>query len=158
MYIDIYFSSTKRHYIGKWIRIPTSYKEIDNIIKEICTDFDDNCAVTMFKTKLNLNSLDILGITDIYYLNDVITNLNAYAADKELIALSETYSNRLEEILSKVYRKNYKFYPNKSLEDVAQIFSKRKYYRYYNNEQIIDDLSRRGFEETSTGVIYNWGY
>lgn len=154
MYIDIYLSSSKRHYIGKWIRIPTRYKEIDDTIEEICTDFDDSCVVTMFKTKLNLNILDILGIADIYYLNDVITYLNAYATDKELIALSEAYSNRLEEILSNAYRKNYKFYPNKSLEDVAQIFSKRKYYRYYNNEQIQDDLSKMGFKETSTGVIH----
>ena len=153
MYIDVYISSTKRKNIGEWLRMPTYPKVIDDLLEEICTDSDDDCVITKFKTKLNLNDLDIVGTEDIYYLNELISKLSNCATNKEIVALAEVYSSSLEEILSKVYKGDYNFYPNKSLEDVAQIFSKRKYYRYYNNEQILDDLSRRGFEETSTGVI-----
>lgn len=153
MYIDIYISSTKRKNVGEWIRMPTYPNVIDDALEEICINSNDNCVVTKFKTKFNLNDLDIVGTEDIYYLNELISKLSNCATNKEIVALAEVYSSSLEEILSKVYKGDYNFYPNKSLEDVAQIFSKRKYYRYYNNEQILDDLSRRGFEETSTGVI-----
>ena len=153
MYIDIYIPSTKRKNVGEWIRMPTYPKVIDDALEEICTDSNDNCVVTKFKTKFNLNDLDIVGTEDIYYLNELISKLSNCATNKEIVALAEVYSNNLEEILLKVYRGNYKFYPNKSLDDVAQIFSKRKYYRYYDNEEIIDDLTKMGYEETSTGVI-----
>ena len=153
MYIDIYISSTKRKNVGEWIRMPTYPNVIDDALEEICINSNDNCVVTKFKTKFNLNDLDIVGTEDIYYLNELISKLSNCATNKEIVALAEVYSNNLEEILLKVYRGNYKFYPNKSLDDVAQIFSKRKYYRYYDNEEIIDDLTKMGYEETSTGVI-----
>lgn len=153
MYIDVYISSTKRKNVGKWIRMPTYPKVIDDVLEEICTDSDDDCVVTKFKTKLNLNDLDIVGTEDIYYLNELISKLNNCATNKEIVALAEVYSSSLEEILSKVYRGNYKFYPNKSLDDIIEMFSKKKYYRYYDDIDILNDLLRLGYEETSTGVI-----
>ena len=57
MYMDVYISSTKRKNVGEWIRMPTYPKVIDDVLEEICTDSNDNCVVTKFKTKFNLNKL-----------------------------------------------------------------------------------------------------
>jgi len=155
MKLQILISSYKRNNVGKWITLPTTNHIISSTIEEICIDNTDKCVVTKYNSNLSLNNLDIVGYEDIYYINELVLKLNKCATNKKIVALVEVYSNNLEEILQKAQRGTYKFYPNKCLKDIAEKFSTRKPYKYYDDiYRIIEDLSQIGYEETSTGVIF----
>ena len=155
MKLQILISYYKRNKVGKWITLPTTNYIIESTIEGVCIDNTYRCVVTKYKSSLGLNDLDIVGYEDIHYLNELVIKLNTCATNKEIVALSEAYSDNLEEILQKAQRGRYKFYPKKSLEDIAEKFATRRPYKYYDDiYQIIEDLLKIGYEETSTGVIF----
>lgn len=156
MKIKILFQSTTDKESGEWITLPAQNNQIDKFLEEVSIKFDSDFIISKIKNNLNL---DIICTDDIYYLNDFLSDLNSFATDKEIVALFETYSDKLEDILSLIHSGKYEFYPDMSLGDVAYMFSKRKDYKNYTNiDQILDNLSKLGYEETSTGVIQVLGY
>lgn len=152
MQITVLIKNTNKKGAERWITLPTTEKVIYENLEEICINDNDTYLVANFKSKLDL---DIIGYEDIYYLNELVSKLNTCGAtNKEIQAISEAYSTDLEEILRKAQRGQYKFYPDKSLRVLAQELSNTcKYYKYYSDEQIVDELCNLGYEETSTGVI-----
>lgn len=163
MKIRIKIQNKNKQNLGKWITLPTSNAVIDEVIEKVCVANKDKCIVTNFVTilyskcldlrKLRLNDLDIVGFEDIYYLNEIIYKLNQNATDEEIVALTEVYSDSLEGILNKVQSGTYKFYFNRFLGDIAEKFSHRPEYKYYSDVQIVDELCKLGYRETTTGVI-----
>ena len=73
--------------------------------------------------------------------------------EKILQALSEVYSSDPEEFRRIYQRGRYDFYPDKTLTDLASELSGTEKYKFDTVEEVLNDLFRRGFEETSTGVI-----
>lgn len=164
MKLDVFIANKNNRKIGEWITLPSHNHIIDETIEEICVTDTDRCIVTKFRTRLHskhldistlqLKDLDIVGREDIYHLNECIYELTQSAIDEEIVALTEVYSNKLEEILQKSQHGIYKFYAGKSLKNLAYKFLHKPQYKHNSHVQMVDELCRLGYKETSTGVIY----
>lgn len=147
----------------RWVTLPINSYKLQQIIGQLCPYSDDNCILLDYKTKFSIE--DLVGCEDIYYLNELLIKLNTSATDKEIQALAEAYSPSLDDINLKIQRGGYKFYADKTLMTLAIEKAKTEpYYNYYRQngeieyEKIVDELSRSGYEQTSTGVIQIYGY
>lgn len=158
--VCLYNSNNGRY--TRWVTLPENSYRLGQIIEQLCPNVDDDCVIVDYKTQFYPEDLTRY---DIYYLNELVSNLNSYATDKEIQALLESYSTNLEDIQQKVQRGGYKFYANKTLMDVAEEMAETEQYSNYcrldgeiEYDKIVDDLCKLGYEQTSTGVIHIYGY
>lgn len=150
----------KGNEVGKWIKLPTTYKKLRNDILDICSNTDDDVIIKDYKSSVNLR---IDKTTDIGYLNSQIIELNKYATNNQIKALSEVYSSDLEDIIENARQGHYEFFPKMTMSEVAEKIRHRKQYNCYpylseenGLELIEEDLWKRGYEEIKSGVIYVW--
>lgn len=123
--------------------LPTREELITSYIEEMNIEDDDSLEVVDFDSEdYDFSNLDIIGY-DVYYLNELLSDLSTVATNKEIVALSEVYSANLLDIIEIARRGTYKFYPNKNFRDLLYETSIEEDYKYY------DDLISRGFQETS---------
>ena len=123
--------------------LPIREELITSYIKEMNIEDDDSLEVVDFDSEdYDFSNLDIIGY-DVYYLNELLSDLSTVATNKEIVALSEVYSANLLDIIEIARRGTYKFYPNKNFRDLLYETSIEEDYKYY------DDLISRGFQETS---------
>ena len=101
MEIKVLFQSVADKKLGRWIVLPAQNNQIDRFLEDITIEFNGDFIISKIKNNLNL---DIICSDDIYYLSELLFDLNSCATDKEIVALFETYSNKLEDILSLVHR------------------------------------------------------
>ena len=144
---------------NKWLSLPATDKRIYEVLDSLTDGKYDDVIITNYRPKLNIDFTKYNG-NDLYDLNKSIEKLSQdKVTDKEIIALSEIYSS-FDDVVIKAQRGLYRFYPNKSLEDVADTFKDDKKYDYCKGLDdeidilaIVNDLSKQGYQETSTGVI-----
>ena len=123
--------------------LPIREELITSYIEEMNIEDDDSLEVVDFDSEdYDFSNLDIIGY-DVYYLNELLSDLSTVATNKEIVALSEVYSANLLDIIEIARRGTYKFYPNKNFRDLLYETSIEEDYKYY------DDLISRGFQETS---------
>lgn len=146
--------------VGKWIKLPTTFKQLKKDILEICSSLDDGVIITKYKSKAKIK---IDKNTDISYLNSQVIELNKYATNNEITALTEVYSSDIEDIIEEARKGHYEFFPNMTMSEVAEKIRHRKEYNCYpylseenGLELIEEDLWKRGYEEIKAGVIYTW--
>ena len=130
--------------------LPTREELITSYIEEMNIEDDDSLEVVDFDSEdYDFSNLDIIGY-DVYYLNELLSDLSTVATNKEIVALSEVYSANLLDIIEIARRGTYKFYPNKDFRDLLYEPSIEEDYKYYDDKfYIYDDLISRGFQETS---------
>lgn len=130
--------------------LPTREKLITSFIEEMNIEDDDSLEVVDFDSEdYDFSNLDIIGY-DVYYLNELLSDLSTVATNKEIVALSEVYSANLLDIIERARRGTYKFYPNKNYRDLLYETSIEEDYKYYDDEfYIYEDLLSRGYQETS---------
>lgn len=162
MKIAVCLGNSNNDRYTRWVTLPVNSYRLEQIIEQLCPNADDGCVIIDYKTQFSIEDLICY---DIYYLNELLSDLSAYATDKEIQALLETYSSNLEDIQQKVQRGGYTFYANKTLMDVAEEMAETEQYSNYcrlNGEieydKIVDDLCKSGYEQTSKGVIQIYGY
>ncbi len=146
--------------VGIWIKLPTTYKQLKKDILEICSSIDNDVIIKDYKSSVDLR---IDKTTDISYLNSQIIELNKYATNNQIKALSEVYSSDLEDIIENARQGHFEFFPNMTMNEVAEKIRYRKEYNCYpylseenGIELIEEDLWKRGYEEIQAGVIYVW--
>lgn len=148
---------------ARWLSLPTTEEILYETLEGLANDGKYNdITVIGYTTKLDID-FTIYDGDDLFEINNDLDELNQSVTNKEMIALSEIYSDLFE--MNQATKKIDKFYPNKSLEDVANKLANTERYRYYRNtdgdidyESIVDDLCRLGYKQTSTGVILISGY
>lgn len=130
--------------------LPTREELITSYIEEMNIEDDDSLEVVDFDSEdYDFSNLDIIGY-DVYYLNELLSDLSTVATNKEIVALSEVYSANLLDIIEIARRGTYKFYPNKNFRDLLYETSIEEDYKYYDDEfYIYEDLLSRGYQETS---------
>lgn len=150
----------KGEVVGKWIKLPTTYKQLKNDILEICSSIDDDVIIKDYKSSVDLR---IDKTTDIGYLNSQIIELNKYATNNQIKALSEVYSSDLEDIIENARQGHFEFFPKMTMSEVAEKIRHRREYNCYpylsdenGLELIEEDLWKRGYEEIKSGVICVW--
>ena len=123
--------------------LPIREELITSYIEEMNIEDDDSLEVVDFDSEdYDFSNLDIIGY-DVYYLNELLSDLSTVATNKEIVALSEVYSANLLDIIEIARRGTYKFYPNKNFRDLLYETSIEEDYKYY------EDLLSRGYQETS---------
>lgn len=150
----------KGNEVGKWIKLPTTFKQLKREILEICSSLEDDIIIKKYKASVNIR---IDKDTDISYLNSQIIELNKYATNNQIKALSEVYSSDLEDIIENARQGHFEFFPKMTMSEVAEKIRHRKQYNCYpylseenGLELIEEDLWKRGYEEIKAGVIYVW--
>lgn len=150
----------KGNEVGKWIKLPTTYKKLRKDILDICSSIDDGVVIKDYKSGVDLR---IDNTTEIGYLNSQIIELNKYATNNQIRALSEVYSSDIEELIEEARKGHYEFFPKMTMSEVAEKVRHRKQYNCYpylseenGLELIEEDLWKRGYEEIKSGVIYVW--
>ena len=130
--------------------LPIREELITSYIEEMNIEDDDSLEVVDFDSEdYDFSNLDIIGY-DVYYLNELLSDLSTVATNKEIIALLEVYSSDLLDIIERARRGTYKFYPNKNFKDLLYEPSIEEDYKYYDDEfYIYEDLLSRGYQETS---------
>ena len=130
--------------------LPIREELITSYIEEMNIEDDDSLEVVDFDSEdYDFSNLDIIGY-DVYYLNELLSDLSTVATNKEIVALSEVYSANLLDIIEIARRGTYKFYPNKNFRDLLYETSIEEDYKYYDDEfYIYEDLLSRGYQETS---------
>ena len=128
--------------------LPIREELITSYIEEMNIEDDDSLEVVDFDSEdYDFSNLDIIGY-DVYYLNELLSDLSTVATNKEIVALSEVYSANLLDIIERARRGTYKFYPNKNFRDLLYETSIEEDYKYYDDEFYILRISR-GYQETS---------
>ena len=165
MILNVFIQSKKEleegRKVGKWVKLPTTFKNLQKDILEIRSSLDDDIVITKFKSKVKLK---IDKNTDIGYLNSQIIELNKYATNNQIRALSEVYSSdNIDNLIEEARKGHYEFFPNMTMSEVAEKIRHRKEYNCYpylseenGIELIEEDLWKRGYEEIKAGVIYTW--
>ena len=79
--------------------LPTREELITSYIEEMNIEDDDSLEVVDFDSEdYDFSNLDIIGY-DVYYLNELLSDLSTVATNKEIVALSEVYSANLLDII-----------------------------------------------------------
>jgi hypothetical protein len=154
--------SEKGNEVGKWIKLPISLKELKKEMISIGSILEEDLIIKEYKSNVKVK-LNIDSETDIGYLNSQIIELNKYATNNQIRALSEVYSSDIEELIEEARKGHYEFFPNMTMSEVAEKIRHRKQYNCYpylseknGLELIEEDLWKRGYKEIKSGVIYVW--
>lgn len=140
---------------GCTIVLPTEEERLLNTLDELSIGTYDDIIIKNYKSKMSIDFTIYTG-NNLCDVNNSIDELNQYADDSVIIALSEVF-NYLDDMVPIVRKGIYEFYPDKTLTDLAYMFSddSRYSYSYSNNDiyNIVDLMRLQGYIEVSTGVI-----
>jgi antirestriction protein len=162
--------------VGKWVELPITEEELNEVFAEIKLGYFDNdgnyhhgyfengsfyeeFAIHDYDTDLEGWEIgESANILEISELVERINSLNEHDYDA-LKACLESTGDHIENCLDMIERGEYEFYHNKSLEDVAMelvdegIFSIECLMDYIDFDKLARDLRVDGYDETENGVF-----
>lgn len=172
--ISIYIANLGKYnegyLVGEWIDLPATQEELEALYVRIKVghydedgdyvagfeedeSFYEEVAIHDYESSL---SLRIGEYDNISHLNELAEELESRDIE-EIEAIIEATGCELEEVLE---IRDYTFYKNMTLEDVAREIIEDCYNlpeiaeRYFDYEAFARDLSFDGYYETENGVIY----
>lgn len=142
---------------GKSIIFPMDYEKYEMLIKKY--DLKKAKIKKITSPNLNICFKNIFNEGDeLFYRDSALEilgeNLNSLSYYEEIQALSECFTNDVEELIEIIKKGKYHFYKNTSFSQIIEVIFGGSAETEEDVEGYEKKLKQKGYYQTSTGVIY----